>query len=78
MYRYKNYELESASIQLAETKKWTLSITISNIKANKSEISFQTFHAQNTFDTKEEADAHSYNFGKEIIDGKHPNAKLNF
>ena len=78
MYQYKNYELKSASIQLAETKKWTLSITISNLKAKQSDVTFQTFNAKNTFDTKEEADVHSYNFGKEIIDGKHPNAKLNF
>ena len=78
MYQYKNYELESASIQLADTKKWTLDVTICNIRDKHDAITFHTFHGKNTFDTKEEAEIHSYNLGKEIIDGNHPDAKLNF
>jgi hypothetical protein len=34
------------------------------------------FSASNTFKTKEEAIAHCYNFGKEIIDGKYENCTL--
>lgn len=75
---YKNYVLESASVQLSETKKWRPYITIINPKDIGGIAHAQKFHVQDTFNTKEEADAHSYNFGKEIIDGKHPDAKLTF
>jgi hypothetical protein len=75
--RYKNYILESASTRSPKTQKWSIAITISN-QSKQGAVNFQTFYASNLFDTQKEADIHSYNLGKEIIDGKHPTAKLTF
>lgn len=73
---YKNYELKSASVRLAETKKWRPTITIINLKDKDGNVQTQNVLIRDTFNTKEEAETYSYNFGKEIIDGKHPDAKL--
>jgi len=76
-YKYKDYILESASTLSLETNKWSIAVTITN-KTKQGAVNFQTFHAANILDTKKQADLYSYNLGKEIIDGKHPNAKLSF
>ena len=75
---YKKYQLDSASYQLHDSKEWTTSVSISIVSDPQGNFQSLTFHASNRFKTKEEADFHSINYGKEIIDGKHPNAKLDF
>ena len=75
---YKNYWLESDSTQSPKTKQWSLSVTIATLKDKQGNASFKAFDAPNSFSTKEEADERSLNFGKEIIDGMHPNLKLNY
>ena len=75
---YKNYELKSASHQLSETKKWRPSLTIIILKDKEGNAQTQTVIIKDTFDTKKDAETYSYNLGKEIIDGKHPDIKLPF
>ena len=75
---YKNYELKSASHQIPDSKEWTTSVYISIASDPQGNFQSLPFNANNRFKTKEEADFHSINYGKEIVDGLHPNAKLPF
>ena len=75
---YKKYQLDSASYQLQDSKEWTTSVSISILSDFKGNFQSLDFHASNRFKNKKEADFHSINYGKEIIDGKHPDAKLDF
>ena len=71
---YKGYEIKSTSIQLQEKDKWTTSVSITQHTGDHATIF--PFSAGNTFGTKEDADAHSINFGKQIIDGNYPGLSL--
>jgi len=66
---HKGYEIKSTSIKLQEKDKWTTSVMI--LKHDSGGVSTLPFSTSNTFDTKEEADTHSVNFARQIIDGHH-------
>jgi len=66
--RYKEFEIEAAPYQLTELKKWKLNINIWKHKGYESVV--RNFGASNTFDSKEEAIKHCFDFGIKIIDGK--------
>jgi hypothetical protein len=54
---------------------------MTSIHVNKlSSDGYQTkaFYCKEAFATKEEADDHSINLGKQVIDGTHPTLKLDF
>jgi len=76
-FQYKNYRLESKPNKSPDTKKWSATIEISKLDKNGTYNSLP-FHIKTTFNTKEEADARAYTFGKEIIDGLHPDCLLPF
>lgn len=75
---YKDYELKVSAVQLSETKKWRPSLTIITLKDKEGNAQTQTVIIKDTLDTKKGAETYSYNLGKEIIDGKHPEIKLPF
>lgn len=75
---YKNYQLNAVSERLSDTKKWRPCISIINPKGANGVLHAQRFYTKDIFSTQEEADICAYKFGKEIINGTHPDAKLTF
>jgi hypothetical protein len=71
---YQGFIIEAVPHQLAESKEWTLNINI--FKDTGSQTTVRPFSTRNTFDTKEEAIQHCFNFGRQIIDGKIPNCTV--
>ncbi len=73
--RYKDYDLDTSTSKSAGSDDWMTSIHISKLSSD----GYQTkpFYCKDAFETKEEADDHSINLGKQIIDGNHPTLKLN-
>jgi hypothetical protein len=63
---YRGYVIEAKPEQLVENKQWTTDITIWKHSGGKS--TDKPYSASNTFNTKEEAIEHCFNFGKQIID----------
>ena len=74
--KYKGFELSSASLHLTDFDSWTPSVSIMKHHDARHETLECTYRASNTFKTKEEADKHSINYGKEIIDGKHQSVSI--
>ena len=72
--RYKDFEIEASPYQLADSKKWMLSICIWKHKGYES-VS-QPFSTANTYDSKEEAIKHCFHLGKKIIDGEIENCSV--
>lgn len=68
--KYKKYEVRAASQQLAESGEWTLRAVISFHKEN--ETAEKIVSTANTFKTEEEANHHSLEFGRRVIDGLVP------
>ncbi|MGH8628480.1 MAG: CV_2116 domain-containing protein [Gammaproteobacteria bacterium] len=60
--------------QLADTGEWTMNIHIFHHRGD--ETSSRQFSANNCFNTREEAVAHCFNFGKQIVDGKSENCTV--
>ena len=74
---YKSCTLKTSSYQLTETKKWKARISIISPIDKNGLIPLQPLTVNDpTYNTKEDADTNAINFGKEIIDGKHPEFKL--
>ena len=73
---YKHYILQASSYQLAETKKWKARIDIINPEDENGRIPMHPFtdHTK-SFETKEEADAYAFAFGKELVDKNCPTIK---
>lgn len=71
---YKGYEIHAAPYQLADTGEWTVNIHI--FHDHGAEIRSRQFSAGNCFKTREEAVAHCFNFGRQIIDGKSENCTV--
>jgi hypothetical protein len=65
---YKGFEIHAVPHRLADTCDWTTNIRISHDRGD--EIRLRQFSAGNCFKTREEAVAHCFNFGKQIIDRK--------
>lgn len=71
---YKGYTIRSTSIQIADSNKWTVAVNIVTPQGDNNLD--QPFSSAMTFASQEEADNHSIDFGKQIIDGKHINIYL--
>lgn len=63
---YKGFEIEAAPYQLADSKKWKLHIVIWEHKGYESVP--RPISVSNSYDTKEEALRHCFDFGKKYID----------
>lgn len=73
---YNGYELSPASEQLAESDEWSLRVSIVKHRDPQHITNQQFFSGANTFSTREEAEAHSIEFGKRIIDGQQPGLSI--
>ncbi len=69
---YRGYLLRSNSIQLVESNRWTLQVTVSLHKDSGGEPKEQTFSSENTFSSKTVADTEGIIFARKIIDGEVP------
>lgn len=67
---YKGYLLRSKSVHLTEGDRWTLEVTILQLKGSDAETGEQVFSSENTFSSKEVADMESIIFARKIIDGE--------
>jgi len=67
---YKGYLLRSKSIQLVESNRWTVEVTVSHQKDLEGKPGEQTFSSENTASSKEMADMDGIIFGRKIIDGE--------
>nr|MBC8551635.1 hypothetical protein [Candidatus Brocadiales bacterium] len=55
---------------------WMTSVHINKLSSDGYKT--KAFYCKEAFDTKEEADDHSMNLGKQIVDGTHPDHKIDF
>ncbi|MFZ2446059.1 MAG: hypothetical protein WAW37_06865 [Syntrophobacteraceae bacterium] len=67
---YKNYLLRSNSVQVAESDRWTLEVTVGRRKGSEDEAREQTFTSENSFLGKDVADMEGIIFARKIIDGE--------
>lgn len=67
---YMGYLLRSKSIQLGESNRWTVQVTVSLHKNSSGEPREQTFSSENTFSSKEMADMEGIILARKIIDGE--------
>ena len=74
---YEGFEISSASLQLADSSDWTLRVSIVKHRDSQDVTNQQFFDTANTYPTKEEAEQHSIEFGKKIINGEVPNLNVN-
>jgi hypothetical protein len=70
--KYKGFEVSPASHQLRDSGEWTLDTVITKHHDSRGETLEKKYSGKNTFKTEAEANAHSIEFGKQIIDGKFP------
>ena len=73
--RYKDYVLYAVPYP-RPNEQWDTGACIMRDVGN--ETLTKTFHASNLWDSKEEAEAHSIAYGKQIIDGEAEGATLEF
>jgi len=71
VFPYNGYEIHAAPYQLADTGEWTINIYI--FRDHGSRLRSRQFSAGNCFESRDEAVAHCFNFGKQIIDGNSEN-----
>lgn len=71
---YNGYEIMAVPYQLAESKEWTVEIRI--LKHRSDQVASRQFSASNTFTSRDEAMAHCFSFGRQIIDGKSENCTV--
>jgi hypothetical protein len=71
---YRGYEIHAVPDQLTGTGDWTINIQIAH--GNGDEIRWRKFSSGNCFRAREEAVAHCFNFGMQIIDGKFENCTV--
>ena len=65
---HEGFRIQAAPYQLANSGEWTLNIYIELDKL--SEMVCKHFFARHSFESREEALTHCFNFGKQIIDGQ--------
>ncbi len=75
--QYKGYELSPAPYQLADSGEWELRVVVTKHHDSRGETLEKPFSGKSTFKTREEAEIHSVEFGRQIIDGKYPEFTLN-
>jgi hypothetical protein len=73
---YKNFKLSPCPYQFESTGEWIVRVTIAKQNDSSGEIRKRQFCSSKIFRKKEDADHHAILFGKEVIDGKHPNASV--
>jgi len=69
---YKGFEISSASHQLFNDGEWTLRVVIIKHHDSRGETLTKLFLGNNTFTSQVEANFHSVEFGKKIVDGQYP------
>lgn len=74
--QYKDYDLDTSTSKSAGSDDWMTSIHINKLSSDG--FKTKAFYCKEVFETKEEADNHSVNLGKQIIDGTHSDLKINF
>jgi hypothetical protein len=74
--RYKDYDLDVSTSKSGGSDDWMTSVHVSKLSSD--DYQTQPFYCKDAFETKEEAEGHSINLGKQIIDGTHPTLKLKF
>jgi hypothetical protein len=74
--RYKDYDLDAAPAKSYGKDEWMTSVHINKLSDNGYKT--KAFYCKETFDTKEEAEEHTMNLGKQIVDGEHPDFKIDF
>ena len=74
--RYKDYDLDTSTSKSAGSDDWMTSIHVNKLSSDGYKT--KAFYCKEAFETEEDADDHSINLGKQIIDGKHPTLKLDF
>jgi hypothetical protein len=72
---YKDFELLPCPYQLRNTNEWIVRVTIAKKNDNRGEIRKKPFCSK-IYSESKHADYHAIMFGKEVIDGKHPNASV--
>ena len=71
---YKGFELSPAVEHLLDPGEWSTRILITKHHAH--EVKEKVFSASNTFKDKLEAEDHSIEFGKKIVDGHYKGATI--
>jgi hypothetical protein len=74
--QYKDYDLDTSTSKSAGSDDWMTSIHINKLSSDGYKT--KAFYCKEVFETKEEADNHSVNLGKQIIDGTHSDLKIDF
>ena len=71
---YNGYEIRAMPNQLADSKEWTVNISI--LKHRSDQVASRQFSASNTFTSRNEAVEYCFSFGRQIIDGKSENCTV--
>lgn len=71
---YKGYFITASSKKLAESEKWITELCIA--KSYDSELPAREFSTPDQWDSEREAIDNCVIFGKQIVDGKHPDLEL--
>ncbi len=71
---YEGYKIHAVPHQLADTGGWSVKIHI--FRDLRNEMRVGKFYASNSFKTWDEAVAHCFNFGRQVIDGKIENCTV--
>lgn len=71
---YEGFQLQSAVEQHLDSGEWTTRVLITKHHANQVKEKFCS--ASNTFKDKAEAERHSIEFGKQVVDGRFRNATI--
>jgi hypothetical protein len=66
--QYKGFEIHASPYQLANNGEWQVNLHI--LRHREGESRSRNFSADNNYKTREEAIAHCFRFGKQIIDGQ--------
>ncbi len=74
--KYKDYDLDTSTSKSAGSDDWMTSIHVNKISSDGYKT--KAFYCKETFETKEDADDHSINLGKQIVDGTHSDLKIDF
>ncbi len=68
MVRYKDFEIQAAPYQLADSGQWQMNLHI--IRHREGETKSRNFSSANSYKTREEAAQHCFQLGRQIIDGQ--------
>ena len=70
--KYKEFELSPSPYQMKATGEWSVRVTITRHHDRRSETLEKQYSAKNTYPERNDAERHSIEFGKRIIDGLQP------